>query len=237
MSSESAIVAGVGPGLGASLAGAFAREGYAVGLLARKPESSTAVAEQIRTGGGKALPIQVDVTDRNGIFEAVAKVRAEFGPITALVYNAGGYGYGNFLDLDPEMIRRSFESSTMGAVHLAQATIPDMLKAGHGFISLTGATASLRGRAGFAPLAIGKSSLRILGQSLAREFHPQGIHIVHIIVDGQIDTPKRRVQDPNRSPDTVIPPDAIAEAVIHCLKQPRNAWTQEIDIRPYAERF
>jgi hypothetical protein len=89
----------------------------------------------------------------------------------------------------------------------------------------------------FAPLAIAKSSLRILGQSLAREFHPKGIHIVHVIVDGQIDTPRLRARDPNRATETVIPPDAIADAIIHAFKQPRNAWTHEIDIRPYVENF
>ncbi|MFQ5903397.1 MAG: SDR family NAD(P)-dependent oxidoreductase, partial [Candidatus Binatia bacterium] len=184
---ETAIVAGVGPGLGASLARAFNREGYSVGLFSRRSESSEPVADQIQANRGKALVVPVDVTDRKAVFQAVDKVRAELGAITVLAYNASGFGRGPFLDLDPETIRQSFEVGTMGVVHLAQAVIPDMLKAGHGFISLTGATASLRGRAGFAPLAIAKSSLRILGQSLAREFHPQGIHVVHVIVDGQID--------------------------------------------------
>ena len=234
---ETAIVAGVGPGLGASLARAFSREGYSVGLLSRRSESSESVAAQIRANKGKALVVPVDVTNRKAAFQAVDKIRSELGTITILAYNASGFGRGNFLDLDPEVIRQSFEVGTMGAVHLAQAVIPDMLKAGHGFISLTGATASLRGRAGFAPLAIAKSSLRILGQSLAREFHPKGIHIVHVIVDGQIDTPRLRARDPNRATETVIPPDAIADAIIHAFKQPRNAWTHEIDIRPYVENF
>jgi NADP-dependent 3-hydroxy acid dehydrogenase YdfG len=95
----------------------------------------------------------------------------------------------------------------------------------------------LRGRAGFAPLAIAKSSLRMLGQSLAREFHPKGIHVVHVVVDGQIDTPKVRARDPKRAAETFIPPDAIADTVIHALRQPKNAWTHEIDIRPFAETF
>jgi NAD(P)-dependent dehydrogenase (short-subunit alcohol dehydrogenase family) len=171
------------------------------------------------------------------LFEAVSKIRGEFGSITAIAYNASGFGRGNFLELDPEMIRQSFEVGVMGAVHLAQAVIPDMLKAGHGFISLTGATASLRGRAGFAPLAIAKSSLRILGQSLAREFHPKGIHVVHLIIDGQIDTPRIRGRDPSRPAATLIPPDSIADAVTHALKQPKNAWTHELDIRPSVETF
>jgi NAD(P)-dependent dehydrogenase (short-subunit alcohol dehydrogenase family) len=123
----------------------------------------------------------------------------------------------------------------MGAVYLSQAVIPDMLKAGHGFISLTGATAALRGRAGFAPLAIAKASLRMLGQSFAREFHPKGIHVVHLIVDGQIDTPKLRARQPNRAGETTISPDSIAEIVLFTLKQTPDAWTHEIDLRPHLE--
>jgi len=234
---ETAIVAGVGPGLGASLARAFSREGYAVGLLSRNLPSSEPVANEIRAHGGKALALSVNVTRRDDVVQAVEKCRAELGPITALAYNASGFGRGNFLDLDPETIRQSFEVGVMGAVHLAQAVIPDMLKSGRGFISLTGATAALRGRAGFVPLAIAKSSLRMLGQSLAREFHPQGIHVFHVIVDGQIDTPRIRARDPGRPAETLIPPDAIADAIMHALKQPKNAWTHEIDIRPALETF
>ena len=104
-------------------------------------------------------------------------------------------------------------------------------------ISLTGATAALRGRAGFAPLAMAKASLRMLGQSLAREFHPQGIHVVHVIVDGQIETPRLRVREPSRSKERTIPPEAIADKIICTLKQPRGAWTHEIDVRPHLESF
>lgn len=234
---EAAIIAGVGPGTGAALSRAFAHEGYALGLLSRHRESSEPVAEEIRARGGKALPIETDVTDRRSVQAAVAQVRRTLGPVTVLAHNASGYGRGEFLQMDPDQIRQSFEANVMGAVHLAQAVIPDMLKVGHGFISLTGATAALRGKAGFAPLAIGKAGLRMFGQSLAREFHPKGIHVVHIIVDGQIDTPRLRSREPNRSRDTVIPPGAIAEAVVSCLRQPRTAWSQEIDLRPCLETF
>jgi NAD(P)-dependent dehydrogenase (short-subunit alcohol dehydrogenase family) len=234
---EAAIVAGVGPGLGGALARAFSREGYAVCLLSRKLSSSEPLADDIRARGGKAMALSVDVTARDAVFRAAEKCRAELGPITALAYNASGFGRGNFLDLDPEAIRQSFDVGVMGAVHTAQAAIPDMLKNGHGFISFTGATASLRGRAGFAPLAIAKSSLRMLAQSLAREYHPQGIHVLHVIVDGQIDTPRIRSRESNRPAETLIPPDAIAVAVIHALKQPENAWTHEVDIRPASENF
>jgi len=234
---ETAIIAGVGPGLGAALARAFAREGFAVGLLARKLESSAAVADEIHQTGGRALAVTVDATDRAGVFEAVERLRGEFGAVTALAYNASGFGRGKFLELDPESMRSAFEVSVMGAVHLAQAAIPGMLKAGRGFISLTGATASLRGRAGFAGFSVAKSGLRMLGQSLAREFHPQGIHVVHVIVDGQIDTPRARARDPKRDAATMIPPDAIADAILSAYKQPKSAWTHEFDIRPAAENF
>jgi NAD(P)-dependent dehydrogenase (short-subunit alcohol dehydrogenase family) len=232
-----AVIAGVGPGTGAALARAFAREGYTVGLLSRHAESSAPVAAEIHSKGGKTLYVPTDVTKRDSVNEAVDKIRAEFGLIAALAHNASGYGRASFLDMNPEQVRQSFEANVMGAVLLAQAVIPDMLRVGHGFISLTGATAALRGRAGFAPLAIGKSGLRMLGQSLAREFHPKGIHVVHVIVDGQIDTPKLREREPNRAPDSVIPPDAIADAVIACMKQPRTAWSHEIDLRPAIESF
>jgi NAD(P)-dependent dehydrogenase (short-subunit alcohol dehydrogenase family) len=234
---EVAIVAGVGPGTGAALARAFAKEEYAVGLLSRRAESSTAVADEIRARGGKALVVPCDVTNRQSVQAAVGEIRNKLGVITALAHNASGYGRGRFLEMDPEQVRASFDANVMGAVYLAQAVIPDMLAAGHGFISLTGATAALRGRAGFASLAIGKAGLRMLGQALAREFHPKGIHVVHIIVDGQIDTPRLHSREPDRARETVIPPDAIAATLVTCLKQPRTAWSHEIDIRPAVESF
>jgi NAD(P)-dependent dehydrogenase (short-subunit alcohol dehydrogenase family) len=234
---ETAVVAGVGPGTGAALARALAKEGYGLGLLSRHKESSEPVAEEIRGAGGKALAVQTDVTDRRSVQAAVAQIRQSLGSVTALAHNASGYGRGEFLQMDPDQIRQSFEVNVMGAVHLAQAVIPDMLRAGHGFISLTGATAALRGRAGFAPLAIGKAGLRMLGQSLAREFHPKGIHVVHVIVDGQIDTPRLRSREPGRPSETAIAPSAIADAVMSCLRQPRTAWSHEIDLRPFVETF
>jgi NAD(P)-dependent dehydrogenase (short-subunit alcohol dehydrogenase family) len=237
MTMEVAIIGGVGPGTGGALARAFAKQDYAVGLLSRRAESSAPIAEEIRARGGKALVVPCDVTDRQSVQTAVGEIRNKLGAITALAHNASGYGRGRFLEMDPEQVRGSFDANVMGAVYLAQAVIPDMLNAGHGFISLTGATAALRGRAGFAPLAIGKAGLRMLGQALAREFHPKGIHVVHIIVDGQIDTARLRSREPDRRRESVIPPDAIAATVIQCLKQPRTAWSQEIDIRPAVESF
>jgi NAD(P)-dependent dehydrogenase (short-subunit alcohol dehydrogenase family) len=234
---EAAVVAGVGPGLGAALARAFAGEGYGVGLLSRRASSVEPLADELRSRGCPVVAIAADVSDRSAVFQAVDRIRTELGPTTVVACNAGAFSHGPFLELDPAEILRSFEVGTMGAVHLVQATIPDMLRAGHGAISLTGATASLRGRAGFAPLAMAKASLRMLGQSLAREFHPKGIHVVHVIVDGQIDSPRIRARAPDRPSDTLIPPDAVAQAILHAFKQPRSGWTHELDIRPYTESF
>lgn len=234
---ETAVIAGVGPGLGASLARAFASKGFALGLLSRHRESSDSVADEIRSSGRPVLAVPTDVGDPQAIAKSVSTIQAQLGPVTVLAYNAGGYGRGSFLQLDPGIFRASFQASVMGAVHLAQALIPGMLQAGHGFISFTGATAALRGRAGFAPLAISKAGLRMLAQSLAREFHPQGIHVVHVIVDGQIDTPKVRAREALRSSAALIPPDAIASAILHTFTQPPNAWSHEIDIRPSNESF
>ena len=234
---ETAVIAGVGPGLGASLARAFASKGFALALISRNPGSSEPVAAEIRSMGAPAIVVPADVGDPQGIAAGVASIRAQLGPATVLAYNASGYGRGPFLNIDATIFRDSFRVGVMGAVHLAQALIPGMLEAGHGFMSFTGATAALRGRAGFAPLAITKAGLRMLAQSLAGEFHPQGIHIVHVIVDGQIDTPKLRAREPQREPKTLIPPDAIASAIIHTFTQPPNAWSHEIDIRPNVEPF
>jgi NAD(P)-dependent dehydrogenase (short-subunit alcohol dehydrogenase family) len=232
---EVAIVAGVGPGLGSSLARAFARSGFAVALLSRRPASSEPARQEITASGGQAMAISADVTRPQAVKTAVEQIHAELGRITALAYNASGYGRGPFLELDPETIRKSFEVGAMGAVYLCQAVIPDMLAAGHGFISLTGATAALRGRAGFAPLAIAKSSLRMLGQSLAREFHPRGIHVLHVIVDGQIDTPRLREREPKRSTETTISPDAIAESILHAAGGAAAAGAAGVDKRTNRE--
>ncbi|MGE5305702.1 MAG: SDR family NAD(P)-dependent oxidoreductase [Alphaproteobacteria bacterium] len=234
---DTAIIAGVGPGLGSSLAQAFARQGLAIALLSRRPESSESVAQKVRSHGAPALVVPTDVGNPQDVKSAVEAIRSQFGPITVLAYNAGGYGRGPFLELDAKTFQQSFQVGVMGAVHLAQAVIPGMLEAGHGFISFTGATAARRGRAGFAPLSIAKAGVRMLAQSLAREFHPQGIHVVHIIVDGQIDTPKLRAREPQRAAETMIAPDAIASSIIHTFRQPPNGWSHEIDIRPNMERF
>jgi NAD(P)-dependent dehydrogenase (short-subunit alcohol dehydrogenase family) len=234
---DAAIIAGVGPGLGSSLARAFARRGLGIALMSRRAESSESVAQELRASGAPVLVVPTDVTDLQAVRTVVETIKSKLGRVAVLAYNASGYGNGPFLELDPVVFQRSFEVGVLGAVHLAQAVIPDMLALGHGFISFTGATAALRGRAGFAPLAVSKAGLRMLAQSLAREFHPHGIHVIHVIVDGQIDTPKLRAREPQRSAETTIAPDAIANCIIAAFAQSPSGWSHEIDIRPHTEPF
>jgi NAD(P)-dependent dehydrogenase (short-subunit alcohol dehydrogenase family) len=234
---DAAIIAGVGPGLGSSLARAFARQGLGIALMSRRAESSEPVAQELRASGVPVLVVPTDVTDLQAVRTVVETIKSKLGRVAVLAYNASGYGNGPFLELDPVLFQRSFEVGVLGGVHLAQAVIPDMLTAGRGFISFTGATAALRGRAGFAPLSIAKAGLRMLAQSLAREFHPRGIHVIHVIVDGQIDTPKLRARDPQRSAETTISPDTIASCILAAFVQPPDGWSHEIDIRPNVEPF
>ncbi len=234
---DAAIIAGAGPGLGSALARGFARQGFSIALISRQAESSEPVARELAAKGVPVLVVPTDVADFQAVRAAVATVKSKLGEVTVLAYNAGAYGGGAFLDLDPAVFRSSFDVGVMGAVHFAQSVIPDMLRLGRGFISFTGATAALRGKARFAPLAVSKAGLRMLAQSLAREFHPRGIHVVHVIVDGQIDTPKLRDREPGRNPQTTIDPDAIANCIIGMFGQPARGWSHEIDIRPNIEPF
>lgn len=231
-------IVGVGPGLGAAVARRFAREGYAVGLMARSEANLTPVAEEVERAGGQALSVPVDATDPGAVPGAFAQVRAAFGDPGVLVYNAGSFQPGGILEIDPAGFEANFRANCTGALLAAQQVLPAMVQRGEGTVLLTGATAALRGGARFANLAVGKFGLRALGQSMAREFQPQGVHVAHIIVDGQIDNPRTRSRvGSERAEHTMLAPDAIAETYWQLHAQHPSAWTQEIDLRPHVEKF
>jgi len=234
---KTAAVLGVGPSLGAAVARRFAREGFAVALMARREESVANVQEQIETAGGTALPISTDATDPASVAAAFERVRGELGDPEVFVYNAGTFQMGGILDLSPEKFDECFKANCAGAFYAAQQVLPAMVEAGRGTVLLTGATAALRGSARFSALAVGKFGLRALAQSMAREFGPQGIHIAHVIIDGQIDTPRLREMSPDREDHTMLSPDAIAETYWQLHAQHPTAWTLELDLRPAVESF
>jgi NAD(P)-dependent dehydrogenase (short-subunit alcohol dehydrogenase family) len=238
--SDSNIVAivGVGPGLGASLARRFAREDFAVALLARREESLAPVRAELEQGGTRVLAVPADGTDPGAVQAAFARVKAELGAPGVLVYNAGNFYRGGILELTPGQFVQAWQANCLGAFLAAQQVLPGMAARGAGTVLLTGATGSLRGGAKFACLAVGKFGLRALGQSMAREFGPQGVHVAHVIVDGQIDNPRTQARNPaDRSADTYLSADAIADVYWHLHAQHRTTWTLELDLRPYGEKF
>ena len=237
MSDRVAAVLGVGPGLGAAISCRFAREGFRVALLARSEQSTAPVREEIEGSGGEALAVKADATDASSVASAFDRVRDDLGEPEVFVYNAGAFRMGGILDVSPEDFDECLKANCAGAFYAAQQVLPAMLEAGRGTVILTGATASLRGSAKFSALATGKFALRALAQSMAREFGPQGIHVAHTIIDGQINTPRVRGMSPGRDENTMLSPDAIAEAYWQLHRQDPTAWTLELDLRPAVESF
>ena len=237
MNGKVAAILGVGPGLGAAVARRFAREGFAVALMSRNEESVAGVREEIEGEGGAALPITADATNPPSVEAAFGRVREGLGDPEVFVYNAGAFQMGGILEIAPETFDECFRANCAGAFYAAQRVLPAMVEAGRGTILLTGATASLRGSARFSALAVGKFGLRALAQSMAREFGPQGIHVAHVVIDGQINTPRVRERDPDREEQTMLSPDAIAETYWRLHIQDRTTWTLELDLRPSVESF
>jgi NAD(P)-dependent dehydrogenase (short-subunit alcohol dehydrogenase family) len=237
MSDRVAAVVGVGPGLGAAVARRFAGEGFGVALMARREESVANVREEIEGQGGTALSVPADATDPGSVAAAFERVRGELGDPGVLVYNAGAFQMGSILDLSPQRFDECFRANCAGAFYAARQVLPAMVEAGRGTILLTGASAALRGKANFSALAVGKFGLRALAQSMARELGPRGIHVSHVIIDGQINTPSMREMSPDREEHTLLSPDAIAETYWLLHSQDPTAWALETDLRPAVESF
>ena len=237
MNGKVAAVLGVGPGLGAAVSRRFAREGFTVALIARSEESIAGVREEIEGSGGDAFAVTADAADAGSVASSFERVRSELGDPEVFVYNAGAFEMGGVLEIPPKRFDECFRTNCAGAFYAAQQVLPAMVEAGRGTILMTGATASLRGSARFSALAVGKFGLRALAQSMAREFGPQGVHVAHVVIDGQINTPRMRAMSPEREEHTMLSPDAIAETYWQLHTQDPTAWTLELDLRPSVERF
>lgn len=231
----SAIIVGVGEGLGWSLVKRFAGAGMQVAMAARNEEKLKKLTDA--EPRENVRPYACDVADRasvEALFEAVA---VEIGLPDLVVFNAGAFAPGSILEIDPFEFERCWRVGCFGGFHVGQLAARAMVQSGGGTILFTGATASLRGSADFANLAVPKFGLRALAQSMARELGPQGIHIGHVIIDGQIASDRYREAAKERGPDALLSPDAIAEAFYQLHVQHRSAWTFELDLRPWVERF
>ena len=234
MSAEgSVLVAGVGPGLGIAVAMRFARDGYRVAMLARSRDRLAAMAAQ---APDHLITMPCDVTDPAQVSAAFDETEQRLGPLECVVSNAGAYRPGSILDIAPNDFEYCWRVGAFAGFLIGQAAARRMVARGSGTILFTGATASLRGAANFANLASPKFALRALAQSMARELGPRGIHVAHVIIDGQIGGTAED-DDGGRLPDSRLAPSAIAEAYLDLHRQHRSAWSQEIDLRPWVERF
>ena len=227
---RSALIVGTGPGLSASLARLFARQGLAVAVAARQTDKLAGLAKE--TGASVHACNAADEAQVAGLF---AELDAQRRTPDVVVYNASNRTRGPFVDLTAEEVRRAMDISAFGAFLVSQQAARRMLPHAHGAIFLTGATAGVKGFAQSATFAMGKFALRGMAQSMARELSPKGIHVAHFVIDGGIRSAARAV--PDNAPDSLLDPDAIAETYWATLLQHRSAWSWEIEVRPWVEKF
>jgi NAD(P)-dependent dehydrogenase (short-subunit alcohol dehydrogenase family) len=225
-----ALIVGSGSGLSASLAQLFSREGFKIALAARNTEKLASLCS--RTG---ATAFACDASDPDQVSQLFQDVEHKIGLPDVVVYNASARSKGPFISLDASEVEQAIRVSAFGGFLVAQAAAKRMVPNGHGAILFTGASASVKGYAQSAPFAMGKFALRGLAQSMARELAPTGIHVAHFIIDGAIRNPGRT--EPSENPDSMLDPDAIAANYLHVLRQPRSAWTWEMELRPWVEKF
>lgn len=225
----SALIVGAGSGLSASVARAFATAGLKIALAARSTEKLAGLAADIG-----ARTFSCDATNKTEVDSLFAKLDAGSVP-DVVVYNPSYRTRGPLIELDPVEVEKSIRISAFGGFLVAQAAVSRMLPLRRGAIFFTGASASIKGYAQSAPFAMGKFALRGLAQSLARELSPQGIHIAHFVIDGGIRSANRVPSIDN--PDSLLDPDAIAQTYLSILNQPRSAWSSEIELRPWVEKF
>jgi NAD(P)-dependent dehydrogenase (short-subunit alcohol dehydrogenase family) len=226
---RSALIVGAGSGLSASIARLFAKSGMSIALASRSTEDLAALVQET-----KATAYACDASERGDVDRLFAALDSDGAP-DVVVYNASYRTRGPIVELDPGEVQKSIITSAFAGFLVAQAAVKRMLPKKRGAVLFTGASASVKGYAQSAPFAMGKFALRGLAQSMARELSPQGIHVAHFVIDGGIRSARRPVAAD--APDALLDPDAIAETYLHILQQPRSAWTHEIELRPWVEKF
>jgi len=230
MTYTSVLIVGAGAGLSASLARAFAKSGMRVALAARTVDKLSGLEQE--TG---AKSYACDASNSTQVERLFADLDAAPAAPDVVVYNPSYRSRGPLIELDPAEVEKAIAVTAFGGFLVAQAAAKRMVLRGHGAILFTGASASVKGYPQSAPFAMAKFALRGLAQSMARELSPQGIHVAHFVIDGGIRSARRA--EPADRPDSLLDPDAIAASYLHVLNQPRSAWTHEVELRPWVEKF
>jgi len=229
---KTALIVGAGSGISAAFARALHRDGYKVALAARDTGKLAALAKD--TG---AAVLAVDAASPESVAALFAEADRTLRKLDLVLYNASYRTRGPFLDLDPAEVAKSLMVSAYGGFLVGQQAAKRMVAQGEGAIFFTGASASVKGYAQSAPFAMGKFALRGLAQSMARELQPKGIHVAHFVIDGGVRNAERGRPGDAAAPDSLLDPEAIAQTYMAVLKQPRSAWSLEVELRPWVERF
>ena len=234
MSKPTALITGVGEGTGAALVRRFSRGGYKVAMLARNQDRLKLLEDEIPASKAYLC----DVGNIDTLLNTVEAVRKDMGDPNVLIHNAVSATFQSFLEADPKDLEKNFRVNTTSLLYLARELVPAMVEAGQGAIMVTGNTAALRGIPITAVFAPTKAAQRILSESLARELGPKGVHVAYITIDAAIDTPwTREPFHPDKSDEFFSKPHAIADEVFHVAHQDRSAWSFDVIIRPYAEKW
>jgi NAD(P)-dependent dehydrogenase (short-subunit alcohol dehydrogenase family) len=229
---KAALIVGAGSGISAAFARALHRDGYKVALAARDTGKLAGLAKEIG-----AVSIVADATKADAVKALFAEVDRALGKLDVVLFNASYRTRGPFLDLDPGEVAKTLAVSSFAGFLVGQEAARRMVAQGGGAIFFTGASASVKGYAQSAPFAMGKFALRGLAQSMARELQPKNIHIAHFVIDGGVKNAERGRPGDAASPDSLLDPDAVAQTYMAVLKQPRSAWSLEVELRPWVERF
>jgi NAD(P)-dependent dehydrogenase (short-subunit alcohol dehydrogenase family) len=236
-----ALVIGAGDSTGGAIARRFAKEGYIACVTRRSADKLQPLLDRITADGGTAYGYASDARKEDEVIALIAQIEAERGPIEVFVFNIGANVPSSILDETARKYFKIWEMASLSGFLNAREVAKRMVTRGRGTMLFTGATASLRGSANFASFAGAKHALRALAQSMARELGPKNIHVAHVVVDGAIDTDFIRTNFPERyalkDQDGILNPDHIAENYWYLHSQPRDAWTFEMDLRPYMERW
>jgi NAD(P)-dependent dehydrogenase (short-subunit alcohol dehydrogenase family) len=238
---KSVLVIGAGDSTGGAIARRFAREGFVACVTRRSADKLEPLVEAIRAEGGEVHGFASDARKEVDMETLVAHVEREIAPIEVAVFNVGGNVRFSLAETTERVYRKVWEMGALGGFLMGREVAKAMLARGHGTIIFTGATASMRGSAGFCAFAGAKHALRALAQSMARELGPKGIHVAHVVIDGAIDTPFIAENFPERyakkAEDGILSPDAIAENYWNLHRQAKSAWTHELDLRPWTETW